>query len=65
MLRLSDRVGPTCFAETVACAKATKLVTVKVTERYELKEDFNDDPWSLVRKYGVAVIRASKRVSDK
>ena len=38
-------------------------MTVKATERYELNEDFNDEPSSLVRKYGVAVIIAVKIVS--
>ena len=54
----------TCCAVAVACARDMKLATVNVVDRYELKVPLRDDPSTLDKKYGVAVIMAGGTVSQ-
>lgn len=51
-------VRRTCLAVAVACARKTRLGTIKAMDRYELRDAFNGVPSSLDMKYGVAVIIA-------
>lgn len=51
-----ENMRQTCFEVAVARAKITKLAAVNEDERYELKVVRSEEPSSLERKYGVAVI---------
>lgn len=48
----------TCFSVAVAWARNIKLATVNVVDKYELKVAFKEEPATLDRKYGDAVIKA-------